>query len=171
MVDQPNLYSNHLNRLGISRLYEVIQNHRASPFELCLLTQQTVQQLLARHSKFLDMCQETKTVSFLAAVCQLSHANSELASHSWIELFPRIWKVLSDHQQQKLAAELIPFLCSGSHVVQKDVQPSACKVCTMMKFQSTFQSSQTSKSIDFDSPSKLQIFNIYVLIDLSYQNM
>ena len=94
-----------------------------------LFSQQTVQQLLARHSKFLDLCQETKTVSFLAAVCQLSHANSDLASHSWTELFPRIWKVLSDKQQQNLAGELIPFLCSGSHVVQKDVQPSACKVC------------------------------------------
>jgi len=54
---------------------------------------QTVQQLLARQAKFLDMCQETKTVSFLTAVCQLSHAYSDLAASVWKELFPRIWKV------------------------------------------------------------------------------
>lgn len=54
---------------------------------------QTIQQLLARQSKFLDMCQETKTVSFLTAVCQLSHNFSELSAHLWVELFPRIWKV------------------------------------------------------------------------------
>ena len=32
---------------------------------------------------------------------------------------------LQDKQREGLAAELVPFICSGSHVIQKDCQPSA----------------------------------------------
>jgi transformation/transcription domain-associated protein len=31
----------------------------------------------------------------------------------------------SEKQRESLAAEIVPFICSGSHVIQKDCQPSA----------------------------------------------
>lgn len=66
-----------------------------------------------------------QTVQYLTAVAQLAHNNTDLAHTTWLDLFPRIWKILSEKHQQMLSGELIPFLCSGSHVVQKDCHPSA----------------------------------------------
>ncbi len=50
---------------------------------------------------------------------------SSLAEDVWLGFFPRAWKVLSDRQREALAAELVPFVCSGIHIIQKDCQPSA----------------------------------------------
>ena len=66
-----------------------------------------------------------KTLAFLNATAQLCHMDISLAERLWLELFPRIWSILSDKQRESLAAEVIPFICSGSHVIQKDCQPSA----------------------------------------------
>ncbi|XP_019648042.1 PREDICTED: transformation/transcription domain-associated protein-like [Branchiostoma belcheri] len=81
--------------------------------------------LTNRHGKFLESLKEVKTTSFLTAVSQLCHYSTQLSHSTWVELFPRLWKVLSERQQQHLAGELGPFLCSGSHVFQKECQPSA----------------------------------------------
>ncbi|RWS15188.1 transformation/transcription domain-associated protein-like protein [Dinothrombium tinctorium] len=81
--------------------------------------------LLTKQNKFLDSLRETKTIHFLMAVSQLCHMDTNLAHQMWINLFPRLWKILSDRQQNSLASEIVPFICSGSHVIQKDCQPSA----------------------------------------------
>ncbi|XP_064648217.1 transformation/transcription domain-associated protein-like isoform X2 [Lineus longissimus] len=91
---------------------------------------QSLQLMLQRQAKFLETCREVKTVSFLTALAQLCHNNTTLTHTLWLELFPRIWKILSDRQQHGLSGELIPFLCSGSHVYQKDCQPSAIHTFT-----------------------------------------
>ena len=51
--------------------------------------------------------------------------DTKLAEKLWLELFPRVWAILNNNQRESLAAEFIPFICSGSHVIQKDCQPSA----------------------------------------------
>ncbi len=38
-------------------------------------------------------------VSLLNALSQLCHSNTELAHNTWLDLFPRIWKILTDRQQ------------------------------------------------------------------------
>ncbi|XP_053373271.1 transformation/transcription domain-associated protein-like isoform X1 [Mercenaria mercenaria] len=86
---------------------------------------QNLQTLLQRQAKFLENCREVKTVQYLGALSQLCHSSTDLSHISWMDLYPRIWKVLSEKQQQMLGAELVPFMCSGSHVVQKDCHPSA----------------------------------------------
>lgn len=86
---------------------------------------QNLQQQIIRQAKFLEGLKEVKTISFLTASSQLCHIDTSLAQHLWIQVFPKLWKILSDKQQNVLASELIPFLCSGSHVVQKDCHPSA----------------------------------------------
>jgi transformation/transcription domain-associated protein len=35
------------------------------------------------------------------------------------------YQLFSEKQRESLAAEIVPFVCSGSHVIQKDCQPSA----------------------------------------------
>ena len=41
------------------------------------------------------------------------------------KFFRQVWNILSERQRETLAAELVPFICSGSHVLQKDCHPSA----------------------------------------------
>lgn len=81
--------------------------------------------LVNRQIKFLESGREVTCSRFLEAVAQLAHMDTPLAESLWLELFPRIWKVLGERQQQALSVELVPFLCSGAHVIQKDCQPSA----------------------------------------------
>ena len=86
--------------------------------------------LVNRQMKFLDGAREVTTANFLEAVTQLAHMDTPLAESLWLELFPRIWKVLGERQQQALSVELVPFLCSGAHVIQKDCHPSAINTFT-----------------------------------------
>ncbi|XP_035260572.1 transformation/transcription domain-associated protein isoform X2 [Anguilla anguilla] len=81
--------------------------------------------LTNRHDKFLDSLREVKTGALLNALVQLCHISTPLAEKTWIQLFPRLWKILSDRQQHSLSGEMSPFLCSGSHQAQRDCQPSA----------------------------------------------
>lgn len=43
---------------------------------------------------------EVCTTQFLSAVAELCHMDTSLAEWVWLQLFPRIWKVLSEKQQQ-----------------------------------------------------------------------
>lgn len=86
--------------------------------------------LLSRQSKFMESVKEVTTWQFLSAVSQLCHMDTNLAEWVWLQFFPRIWKILSEKQQQGIASEVIPFLCSGSHVIQKDCHPSALHTFT-----------------------------------------
>ncbi|XP_011602842.1 transformation/transcription domain-associated protein isoform X1 [Takifugu rubripes] len=81
--------------------------------------------LTNRHDKFLDSLREVKTGALLNALVQLCHISTPLAERTWVQLFPRLWKILTDRQQHALSGELSPFLCSGSHQAQRDCQPSA----------------------------------------------
>ncbi|XP_076468689.1 transformation/transcription domain-associated protein-like isoform X2 [Babylonia areolata] len=86
---------------------------------------QSLQSLLQRQNKFLDSCREIKTVQYLTALTQLCHSNTELAHSSWLDLLPRVWKILSEKNQQALGQNMLPFFLSGSHAPQKDCQPSS----------------------------------------------
>ncbi|XP_028844478.1 transformation/transcription domain-associated protein isoform X1 [Denticeps clupeoides] len=81
--------------------------------------------LTNRHDKFLDSLREVKTGALLNSLVQLCHISTTLAERTWVQLFPRLWKILSDRQQHALSGEMSPFLCSGSHQAQRDCQPSA----------------------------------------------
>ncbi|CAN7942001.1 unnamed protein product [Ixodes hexagonus] len=60
---------------------------------------QQLQQLVQRQARFLESLREVRTGGFLAATAQLCHLDTGLAQHLWVELLPRLWKVLSDKQQ------------------------------------------------------------------------
>ncbi|XP_039632326.1 transformation/transcription domain-associated protein [Polypterus senegalus] len=55
--------------------------------------------LTNKHDKFLDSLREVKTGTLLNAFVQLCHISTPLAEKTWIQLFPRLWKILSDRQQ------------------------------------------------------------------------
>ena len=87
--------------------------------------QTSLNQLIARQFNFLESVRDYKTLEFLTAMSQLAHMDHSLAENVWLNFFPRVWSILSDAQRETLAKELVPFVCSGAHVIQKDCQPSA----------------------------------------------
>jgi transformation/transcription domain-associated protein len=85
----------------------------------------SLNQLIARQFKFLESAREHKTVQFLSAMSQLAHMDHTLAEDIWLHFFPRVWLILNDKQRDSLSCELVPFICSGAHTIQRDCQPSA----------------------------------------------
>lgn len=81
--------------------------------------------LISRQSEFLDASRKIRTEQLLVATAQLCHMDTQLAEKVWLDVFPRLWGILDEGQQQALDREIIPFLSSGTHVVQKDCHPSA----------------------------------------------
>jgi len=54
------------------------------------------EQLLAQQAKFLDKAREVTTGQFLYAASQLCHMDTSLAESVWLDLFPRLWAILSE---------------------------------------------------------------------------
>ncbi|GLH10296.1 Transcription-associated protein 1, partial [Gryllus bimaculatus] len=66
----------------------------------------SLQQLIEGHSEYVESIQNTRTIDFLLAMAQLCHMEKTLA-------------------ERNIVADLVPFLSSGAHVIQKDCQPSS----------------------------------------------
>ena len=71
--------------------------------------------LIASQFKFLESAKDYKTADFLNAMSQLAHMNHTLAEDVWLNFFPRVWRILSDKQRETVGAEIVPFICSGTH--------------------------------------------------------
>jgi len=82
-------------------------------------------QLIGRQAKFLDSVRDIKTANFLKSAAHMCHMDTQLAEKIWLDLFPRIWAILTERQRNTLTVDIIPFLCSGAHEIQKNCQPSA----------------------------------------------
>ncbi|XP_058799221.1 transformation/transcription domain-associated protein [Phymastichus coffea] len=96
-----------------------------TPEEVTGNKQTTFTQLIANQAEFLENCKQIKTEQLLHAAAQLCHMDTNLAERVWLDIFPRLWSILDEHQQAVTIAEIVPFLCSGNHVIQKDCHPSA----------------------------------------------
>lgn len=81
--------------------------------------------LISRQAEFLEANRKIRTEQFLIATAQLCHMDTSLAESVWLSIFPRMWSIMDDGQQQSLVREMVPFLASGSHQSQKDCHPSA----------------------------------------------
>jgi transformation/transcription domain-associated protein len=81
--------------------------------------------LINRQAEFLDASRKVKTEQLLIASAQLCHMDTNLAECMWLNIFPRLWAILDEGQQQSLDREFVAFLSSGTHVIQKDCHPSA----------------------------------------------
>lgn len=74
---------------------------------------------------FLDQNRNYKCWSFYNSVAQLCYMDTKLAHHIWIQLFPRIYSILNNRQQNIIATQIVPFLLSGIHLRQRDMQISS----------------------------------------------
>lgn len=95
------------------------------PEEIITSGKATLTQLIAKQDEFIQNAKKIKTEQLLLATAQLCHMDTSLAERVWLDTFPRIWSILDEHQHNTLIAEVVPFICSGTHVIQKDCHPSA----------------------------------------------
>lgn len=56
--------------------------------------------IFIHQAKFMEGVKEVCTSQFLSAVAELCHMDTNLAEWVWLQFFPRIWKILSEKQQQ-----------------------------------------------------------------------
>lgn len=55
--------------------------------------------LILRQSKVMESIRTTRTVQFLFATAQLCHMDTALAERVWLDIFPRLWSILTEKQQ------------------------------------------------------------------------
>ncbi|KAI4454767.1 ataxia telangiectasia mutated atm -related [Holotrichia oblita] len=84
-----------------------------------------ITKMISEHYKFIEACQNTTTDQFLIAASQLCHLDTNLAEQVWLQLFPKLWDILDEQQRSALTQEILPFITSGTHIIQKDCHPSA----------------------------------------------
>ncbi|VDK71443.1 unnamed protein product [Litomosoides sigmodontis] len=89
----------------------------AQDLQTTLLVEQQVQ--------LFEMAAKLQITDILPSYLELVHSSNDLASKIWIKLFPSLWSNLHEFKQAVLSAEIVPFLSSGCHLVQRDLPYSA----------------------------------------------
>ncbi|KAJ0181684.1 hypothetical protein K1T71_002406 [Dendrolimus kikuchii] len=87
--------------------------------------QRTVNQIVLKQSDFLESARRVRTEQLVVAAAQLCHMDDTLAHHTWLRLFPKLWTTLDERQLATTMNEIVPFIISGVHVVQRDQPLSA----------------------------------------------
>ncbi|KAG5328830.1 TRRAP protein, partial [Acromyrmex heyeri] len=82
-------------------------------------------QMINKQIQFMENAKKIKTEQLLLATAQLCHMDTELAERVWLDMFPRIWSILEESHINSISMEIVPFIASGAHVIQKDCHPSA----------------------------------------------
>ncbi|CAK1549719.1 unnamed protein product [Leptosia nina] len=87
--------------------------------------QRGLNQLVAKQSEFVELARRVRTEQLVAAAAQLCHMDDALAHHTWLRLFPKLWTTFDERQLPTLMSEVVPFIISGIHVIQRDQPLSA----------------------------------------------
>ena len=58
-----------------------------------------LEKLTTKLSGFISDAHNIKTSQFVLSAASLCHMNTDLAYWLWVELFPKLWGVLSDRQR------------------------------------------------------------------------
>lgn len=76
-----------------------------------------LEKLTTKLNTFLSDARSIFSGRYLLSLIQLCHMDTQLAYSTWVDLFPRLWSVLSDRHRQVqhgLQAPLLPFGCRRS---------------------------------------------------------
>ncbi|CAH2988559.1 unnamed protein product [Chilo suppressalis] len=87
--------------------------------------QRALTQIIAKQAEFLELARRVRTEQLVVAAAQLCHMDDSLAHHTWLRLFPRLWSALDERQLSTVMNEIVPFIISGVHVIQRDQPLSA----------------------------------------------
>ncbi|KAK6104161.1 FAT domain family protein [Brugia pahangi] len=89
----------------------------AQDLQTTLIVEQQVQ--------LFEMAAKFQITDILPSYLELVHSNNDLASKIWIKLFSSLWSSLQEPKRAIFNAEIIPFLSSGCHLMQRDLPHSA----------------------------------------------
>ncbi|KAM3719228.1 Transformation/transcription domain-associated protein [Dirofilaria immitis] len=89
----------------------------AQDLQITLIVEQQIQ--------LFEMAAKFQITDILPSYLELIHNNNDLASKIWIKLFLSLWSSLQEFKRAILGAEIVPFLSSGCHLVQRDLPHSA----------------------------------------------
>ncbi|XP_026322829.1 transcription-associated protein 1 isoform X2 [Hyposmocoma kahamanoa] len=87
--------------------------------------QRSINNIIAKQSDFLDLARRVRTEQLVVATAQLCHMDDALAHHTWLRMFPKLWSTMDDRQLGSIVTEIVPFIISGVHVIQRDQPLSA----------------------------------------------
>ncbi|XP_038211764.1 transcription-associated protein 1 isoform X1 [Zerene cesonia] len=87
--------------------------------------QRALNQIVAKQSEFVELARRVRTEQLVAAAAQLCHMDDALAHHTWLRLFPKLWTTFDERQLPTIMNEIVPFIISGVHVIQRDQPLSA----------------------------------------------
>ncbi|XP_068621131.1 transcription-associated protein 1 isoform X2 [Battus philenor] len=87
--------------------------------------QRALNQIVAKQSEFLELARRVRTEQLIVAAAQLCHMDDTLAHHTWLRLLPKLWNTLDERQLGTVMNEIVPFIISGVHVIQRDQPLSA----------------------------------------------
>lgn len=65
---------------------------------------------MATQAKFLEEAKDVMTSQLLNSMAQLCHMDTQLAEVVWLDLFPRLWSILNNRQQEVLLMKTV--LCT-----------------------------------------------------------
>ncbi|CAG9767854.1 unnamed protein product [Ceutorhynchus assimilis] len=100
---------------------------------------ESITQMINKHFEFIEVLRNITTEQFLLAAAQLCHMDTSLAEHVWLSIFPQLWQLLDEDERSILGPEMTPFITSGTHIIQKDCQPSAMNTFVEALFRCTPQ--------------------------------
>ncbi|EZA54681.1 Transformation/transcription domain-associated protein [Ooceraea biroi] len=90
-----------------------------------IIEKPTLEQLIKKQGRFMEDVKKVKTERLLLAIAQLCHMDTGLAESVWLNMYPRIWSIVEEPFFNAIKREVVPFVASGAHVIQKDCHPSA----------------------------------------------
>ncbi|KAG7311694.1 hypothetical protein JYU34_002748 [Plutella xylostella] len=87
--------------------------------------QRALTQMIAKQSEFVELARRVRTSQFVSAAAALAHMDDALAHRAWLSLLPRLVAALTERQLPTVMNEMVPFIISGAHVIQRDQPLSA----------------------------------------------
>ncbi|PKA60897.1 Serine/threonine-protein kinase ATR [Apostasia shenzhenica] len=84
----------------------------------------TFEFLVARHSQFLNEMSKLQVADLVIPLRELSYADSNVAYHLWVLVFPIVWVTLHKEEQVSLAKPIISLLSKDYHKRQQASRPN-----------------------------------------------
>jgi len=90
-----------------------------------IIEKPSLEQLIRKQGRFVEDAKKVKTERLLLGIAHLCHMDTGLAERVWLDMYPRIWSIIEEPYFSAIRSEVVPFVASGAHVIQKDCHPSA----------------------------------------------
>ncbi|KAE8707127.1 hypothetical protein F3Y22_tig00110387pilonHSYRG00919 [Hibiscus syriacus] len=84
----------------------------------------TLDSLVLKHSQFLNEMSKLQVADLVIPLRELAHADSNVAYHLWVLVFPIVWVTLHKEEQVALAKPMITLLSRDYHKRQQASRPN-----------------------------------------------